>query len=227
MARPRTVTAPAAAPPALVQSKYADSGSSVVASQNVVFDTGASAGNLIVGLGVSDATLTTSGITGLATAAFAVNVNGVYVWWKIAAGGETTLTLTPSVSDTVCAGLLEYSGIAAASPVDVTKTANGTGSTVGPVSAGSTDATAQAVELIIALTGLASFSAGNPPGSPNWSGGYTGRLAGATTFATGAQNQALFAADLITSSTGAQTTDVTWTNSANAWAAILVAFKGA
>src|SRR5258706_9100851 len=109
--------------PAFVQSAYADSGSAAVASQNVSLPTPATAGNLVLGFGSSDATLTPSGISGMSVAASSVNLSGVYIWWKTAAGGEQTLTLTPSVSDTVCAGIIEYSG-GAASPLDATAPAN-------------------------------------------------------------------------------------------------------
>lgn len=218
------VRPPAAGPaPGLVQSAYADSGSATVATQAVTLPGPATAGNLLVAVGASDATIATP--AGYALLVSAVNASAVYIWWKIAAGGETGVTLTPSVTDTCCVALLEYSAIAA-SPADQSATATGTGGTVGPVSAGATGTTSQASELVVAAVNPASFTAGAPPNSPTWTNGYTSRAGGATTFGTTAQNQALFVADLVVSSVGAQSTSASWTNSANAWGAVVATFKG-
>jgi hypothetical protein len=175
--------------------------------------------------GSSDATLTTP--DGLAAAVSAINNQACYLWWAIAAGGETTFTTTPSISDSVAMAALEYSGIAA-SPLDQTVSATGTTTTAGPVGPGTTAATAQAVELVVAAVGPHSYSGSLLPSSPSWSGGFTGRTAGATadTVNTG-RNVALFVADLVTSSTGTQTTTVSWTNAANDWGAVLATFEGA
>lgn len=226
-ARPRSVQAASGgATPTFVQASSANSGTAQVASQDVTLSAPATAGNLILVAGNSDATLSTpSGFTAGPNVVYAA---GFYLFYKVAAGGETTVTLTPSVNRTVAGGILEYSGIAASSPLDATASASNTGSsTAGPVTAGSTGTTAQSVELVIALTGPHSFPDSAGPNSPSWTNSYTNRVSTATSFATGSQNCALFVAELVVSSTGAQSTSTSWTNSAQDWAAIVATFKGA
>lgn len=222
LVRPGIVIPPAV--PLHVQSVYADSATATVVTQTATLVGPATAGNLLIAIGASDATVATPAGYTLATSA--VNASALYIWYKVAAGGETAVTLTPSVTDTCCAALLEYSGMAA-SPGDQVATATGTGGTVGPVSAGSTPATSQASELVIAAVNPASFTAASGPTAPSWSAGFAARLGGATAFGTTAQNQALFVAELVASSIGAQTTSASWTNSANAWGACIATFKGA
>lgn len=222
--RPRSVPAPATITPAFVQAATANSGTSQVASQGVTLSGGATAGNLLLVAANSDATVTGPG--GFTLAGSEVVTAGLYLWWKIAAGGETTFTVTPSVSDTVAVAALEYSGIAT-SPVDATAAAASSGSTVGPVTAGATGTTAQAVELVIAVTGPHSFADSLPPTSPTWTNSYTNRASTASAFATNAVNVALFVAELVVSTVGTQSTSTSWTNSANDWGALVVTFKGA
>jgi hypothetical protein len=224
--RPRSVPAAASATPTFVQVKYADSGSATVASQSVTLDAAATAGNLLVVAANSDATITTP--SGYSLGEQAVNAAGLYLFFKIASGGETGVTCTPSVTDTIAVTMLEYSGITASSPLDVTATSNAQGvGGAGPVSAGTTATLAQAVELVVAVTGPHSFTNLSIPTSPTWTNGYTSRAAGGTGYATGAQNSALFVADLVTSGTAGQTTATSWTNSAQDWGAVIVTFKGA
>lgn len=213
--------------PAFVQSAVADTANTEPASLDVVLGAGATAGNLILIGANSDATLTPP--AGFATAASAINAQATYLFWKIAAGGETTLTVTPSVGRPVALVAAEYSGITAVSPVDQSASASSVGaSTAGPVSAGATSSTVQAVELVVAVTGPHSYSSPSPPGSPTWTNSYTGRGAAASALvATAGRNSAVFLADLIVSSTGAQSTSTSWTNSAQDWGAVIATFKGA
>jgi hypothetical protein len=210
--------------PAFVQSKSASSGSSEVASLDITLDTGATAGHLIVVGGCSDATLTAP--SGFSTGASAINAQGLCLWYKIAAGGETALTATPSVSRPVALVAAVYSGITGTSPADQTASANSAGSsTTGPIGAGATGTTTQASELVVAVTGPHSYPDSAAPTSPTWSNGYTGRAAAASTFATSSRNSAVFIADLVVAATGAQQTDTSWTNSAFDWGAVVVTFK--
>lgn len=227
LARPRAVQAAAGgATPAFVQANTATSGSSEVASQDVSLLSPATAGSLIVVAGNSDATISTP--SGFALGEDAVNASGLYLWWKIAAGGEQTVALVPSVTRPVAGAIAEYTGVAAVSPADQTAAATSAGSsTTGPIGAGATGTTTQAVELVIALTGPHSFPDSAAPTSPTWTNSYTGRAATATTFATSSRNSAVFLAELVVSSTGAQSTDTSWTNSAFDWGAVVVTFKGA
>lgn len=223
--RPRATSAAGPVTPAFVQAAYADSAAATTSSQAVTLSAGATAGNLLVGIGSSDATITTP--SGFTLFDSAVNANACYIWWKIAVGGETSISLVPSVADTVCGVLLEYSGVAA-SPVDAGVHSSAVGvSTAGPVSAGTTGATVQAVELVIAATAPHSFTNIGVPTGPSWTNSYVARAGGGTVFATGAQNSALFVAELVTSSTGTQSTATSWTNQAQDWAAVIATFKGA
>lgn len=225
LSRPRSVPASSAAP-AFVRAASASSGAASVASQDVVLPGPATAGNLLVVCGSSDAPLTAP--SGMAVAAQAVNAQALYLWWRIAAGGETTFTATPSVSRPVALVAGEWSGIAAASPVDRTASATSAGSsTAGPVSAGTTAATTQPVELVLAATGPHTYPDSAAPTAPTWSAGFTGRAAAATTFATNTQNAACFLADLVVTEVGAQSTATSWTNSAFNWGAVIATFRAA
>lgn len=212
--------------PAFVQAAVADTGNTEPATLDVVLGASATAGNLILIGANSDATLTPP--AGFATAASAINAQATYLFWKIATGGETTLTVTPSVGRPLALVAAEYSGINA-SPVDQTASNSATGSsTAGPVSAGATGTTTQAVELVVAVTGPHSYSSPSPPGSPTWTNGYNGRGAAASALvATSGRNSATFLADLIVSSVGAQSTSTSWTNSSQDWGAVVATFKGA
>src|SRR6187402_1779411 len=106
--RPRSVAAAAAVTPAFVQVKAAASPDAQVANLSVTLDTAATAGNLLVAAACSDATLT--GPSGFSLGEDAVDAQGAYIWWKTAAGGETTLTVTPGVSRPVALVVAEYSG---------------------------------------------------------------------------------------------------------------------
>src|SRR3954471_873542 len=69
------------------------------------------AGNLLVAWANSDATVTVNNTMTLQSSV--VDGNGVYLWSKAAAGTESSWTFTPSVSDKITAGVVEYSGTAA------------------------------------------------------------------------------------------------------------------
>lgn len=127
-------------------------------------------GNLLVAWANSDALVTIGG-SGWTAGPVVIDGNGAYAWWKIAAASESAaVTFTPSVSDWIVAGVLEYAGLAAA-PFDVS------GSSV--ISGGSTTSTtAVAVttsadhDLVVALAHLHAAGAGlAEPTAPSWSGG--------------------------------------------------------
>lgn len=222
-----TSPAPLAPPasPALVQSATANTGTTEPASLDVVLASPATAGNLIVVAGNSDATMT--GFSGAAVAASAIFNQGAYLWYKVAVGGETTLTITPSVARSMALVAAEYSGLTTTSPLDVTASNTGSGTTVGPISTGTTGATAQNVELVLAVGGPHSYTAAVSPNTPTWTNGFATVGEAASGFATGARNAAVFLGSLVTSATGTQTTGVSWTESANDWGALIAAFKGA
>ena len=224
--RPRSVPAPSVVTPAFVQVKSNASPDAQVTTLSATFDTAATAGNLLVIGACSDATIATP--SGFSLGEQAVDAQGAYLFYKIAAGGETTLTVTPGVSRPAAMVIAEYSGITASGPLDQTATATNSGSPFVSASPGTSSATTQAVELVVAAVCPHSFADNAQPASPSWSNSYTGRGTAVSAYTTtGAQNSGVFLADLVVSSTGAQTTAATWTNSSQDWGAILATFKGA
>jgi len=220
------IIAPSGALPAFEQGAANDSGTAEVASLDVTLPSPATANRLIVVVGNSDATISTP--AGFSVGGSAINAQGLYLFYKVAAGGETAITLTPSVTRPVVGAILEYSGVLSVSPADQNVSATNTGSsTTGPVSAGTTGSTSQASELVVAVTGPHSFPDSATPTSPTWTNSYTNRFTRATTFTTNSRNSAIFVSDLVVSSIGTQTTSTSWTNSAPDWGAIIVTFKGA
>jgi hypothetical protein len=91
---------------------------------------------------------------------------------------------------------------------------------------GTTAATAQAAELVVVTAGPHSFTNTSVPAGPSW-GIAASRTAGATTFATGAVNSALFTGDYVTGPAAAQSDTCTWTNSSQDAGGIIACFKGA
>lgn len=119
-----------------------------VASLTATFSPAATAGNLLSCNGNSDSTLAMTS-TGWSLAWSNINNTGLYQWYKIAAGGETTVVITPGGGSFSTEMVIrEYSGNAASSPLD--KTASGS---VGSGATGTTAATTQADELAIAGLG--------------------------------------------------------------------------
>lgn len=224
--RPRSVPAPVTTTPAFVQVKAAASADAQVASLGVTLDAAATAGNMLVAAACSDATITTP--SGFTLAEDAVDAQGAYLWYKIAAGGETTITATPGVSRPVALVVAEYSGITASSPVDATNFAVFSGAPSTTATPGSSGTLAQAVELSVVVVCPHSFAENAQPASPSWSNSYTGRAAVTSGYiATGSQNSGVFLADLVTAATTATTSTATWAPSSQDYGTILATFKGA
>jgi hypothetical protein len=223
--RPRSLPAPVVSTPTFVQSKSGASPDAQVSSLQVTLDTAATAGNLLVIGACSDATIATP--SGWSLGASAVSAQGAYLFYKIAAGGETTITVQPGVARPCAMVAAEYSAIAA-SPLDQTVTAVFSGASSVSASPGTTPSTTQATELAVAAVCPHSFADNAQPVSPSWSNSYTGRGAATSAYTTvGAQNSGVFLADVVLTSTGTTTTTATWTNSSQDYGAILATFKGA
>lgn len=127
-------------------------------------------GNLLVAWANSDATVTMGG-SGWTAGPSVIDGNGAYFWWKVAAAAEpAAVTFTPSISDYICAGLIEYSGNIA-SPFDVSSSSTisggGTTSTT-PVSV-TTTATS---DLGVALAALHQGGQQAEPTGVAWTGSY-------------------------------------------------------
>ena len=180
-----------------------------------------STGNLLVVTANSDATVS---ITGTWTAGPSViDGNGTYIWYRISDGTETTITCTPSVSDTICITAAEYSGNTA-SPFDVSNSstiASSNGTTTTSVSV-TTTATG---DLIIAAACL--HSGGTPqPTSPSWTNSFVNQLTAASGGVTSA-DVTTFYSELIAGAGGSYSTSASWTNGCGDRQELVIAFKAA
>lgn len=139
-------------------------------SLTVTLPSAPTAGNLLIAVGNADALITIGG-SGWNAGPSVIDGNGAYLWWKIAGASEpASVVFTPSVSDYITAGLLEYSGNAA-SPFDVSGSSTHSGSATNTTTAASMTTTTDH-DLGIAV-GLLHQNRGSPtvaPDTPVWSG---------------------------------------------------------
>lgn len=180
-----------------------------------------STGNLLVVSANSDALVS---ITGTWTAGPSViDGNGTYIWYRISDGTESTITCTPSVSDTICITAAEYSGNTA-SPFDVSNSstiASSNGTTTTSVSV----TTTAAGDLIIAAACL--HSGGTPqPTSPTWTNSFVNQLTAASGGTTSA-DVVTFYAELVVGAGGSYSTSASWTNGCGDRQELVIAFKAA
>lgn len=141
------------------------------ASLTVTLGAGPTAGNLLIAWANSNATVTIGG-TGWTAGPSVIDGNGAYFWWKVAGSSEpASVTFTPSVSDNVSAGLLEYSGNTA-TPLDASSSSMHSGGAVSSTTAVSVT-TAADHDLGIAA-GLLHNSSAQPsaPTVPIWTNGW-------------------------------------------------------
>lgn len=142
------------------------------ASLTVTLGSGPTAGNLLIAWANSNATVTIGG-TGWTAGPSIIDGNGAYFWWKVAGASEpASVTFTPSVSDNVAAGLLEYSGNTA-TPFDVSSSSMHSGSAVSSTTAVTVTTTADH-DLGIAAGLLHNSSpAATAPTAPTWTNGWS------------------------------------------------------
>lgn len=179
-------------------------------------------GNLLVVTANSDATVT---ITGTWTAGPSViDGNGTYVWYRISDGTESTITCTPSVSDTIAITACEYSG-AAASPFDVSNSSTIGGSSGATTTAVSVTTTATG-DLIVAAACLHTYSTATAPTGPSWTNSFVNQLTAASGGTT-VSDVTTFYAELIAGAGGAYSTAASWTNNAADRQELVIAFKAA
>lgn len=146
-------------------------GNANAASLTVTFGAGPTAGNLLVAWANSNATVTIGG-TGWTAGPSVIDGNGAYFWWKVAGASEPAgVTFTPSVSDNISAGLLEYSGNTP-SPLDAASSSTHSGSAVSSTIAVAVTTTADH-DLGIAAGLLHSSSPmATAPTAPTWTNGW-------------------------------------------------------
>lgn len=188
------------------------------ASHNIVLDAAPTQGNLLLMVVVSDATVNTP--SGWSLGATAVNYTGTYVYYKIAGSGESaTITVTPTSSAHTCISALEYSGMAATTPLD--KTATSLTTPVSVISTGTTATTVQADELLIALVGIS--SSGTMRNISSWSNSFTQEH---NVIATGSGTLVrIGTATRVVSATGAYTSSATLDGSTAGPSGIIATFK--
>lgn len=133
---------------------------------------GATAGNLLVTACSTDkdsgAWTPPSGFTIIPDAYNNIDVS-LAMAYKVAAGGETTITWTSANSEEHNMWVGEYSGLTS-SPLDVYQDANSGTSNTATQSSGTTGTTAQADELAVAIFTVDSASIG---GTPSYNNGFT------------------------------------------------------
>lgn len=208
--------------PSPTQSAYADTGAGTATDLTVMLPAPATAGNLLVVAANSGSTL--AGPAGFTLADDAVANQALYVWYKVAAGGETALVVTPVVSPyALAAAALEYAGVDG-TPLDVTAAAT----RITPAATwgtGTTGTTAQADELVVVAVGPAGgwTGSGSEPTGFSWTTA-TNRVSGATVHATDI-NAALAVGDYTVAATGAQTDTASWTHDGAVIGAVVATFK--
>lgn len=162
----------------------------------------ATAGNLLL-MAVNSASFLTGTPSGWTQAAAIDDFCALYLFYKIAAGGETTVGATLAASDRAGIAIMEYSGNTA-TPLDKTAT-NKPGGAPSTIASGTTAATTQADELAVACFG--SIRVTHPT---NTFTTYTNSYAEiAEIAATGGDADALAVATKALSATGTQTSTAT------------------
>jgi hypothetical protein len=177
-------------------------------------------GNLLVLTANSDATVSTP--SGWTAGPSVVDGNGAYIFYKISAGSESTITVTPGASADTAMTVAEYSGNAA-SPFDVSNSSTIAGSAGNTTTSVSVTTTA-AGDLIVAAALLHSAIGANPT-SPTWTNSFTNQIS-ASSGATVPTCDS-FVAELIAGAAGAYSTAASWTNNANDRQELVIAFTAA
>jgi hypothetical protein len=181
------------------------------------------AGNLLVFVGNSDATLTLSGAGTVTNGPQIVDGNGAYVWWKFATGTETAPTVTPVNATDTAFACLEYDLITA---FDV-QNSNTVSGVSGSVITSTSVTTTNDPDLVLGVAALHAFH-GTHGTSPTWTAGLTniinidsGVVAGRTT-----NTVKTFIGELLPASpAGVKAVQCSWTNPYDDRQALIIAFK--
>jgi hypothetical protein len=182
-------------------------------------------GNLIVVAGSSDGLLSVS--PPMTAGPAIVDDNAVYLWWKIADGTESSITVTPSASTDTAIVAAEYSGVVTTSPVDAASTGSITG-TSGTATNPAPISLTVAGDLVVAIAGLGRVAGtGDPfPTGLAWSNGFTSRVNANTGSTSGTfPRQYIDLGDLFPGVVGSVSTVATWTNAMFNRQHLIIAFK--
>jgi hypothetical protein len=177
-------------------------------------------GNLLVACANGDAA---AGDPAGFTAGPSVNDgNGVFMWWKIAAGTETTITFSIPVSTSpVGVGVLEYSGNAA-SPADADNSSSVVGSPGTTTTSVSVTGTGTSGDLFVAVAGL--HSNGSPT-TPSWSNSFVNQLTVPAGTAGAGNYCQMFVGDFQNTSAAAASTACSWSGGISDRQELLIALK--
>lgn len=178
-------------------------------------------GNLLVASANSDSTVTMSGWT---PGPSVIDGNGAYVFYKISAGTESTITATPSGSADIVLTACEYSGNTA-TPFDVSNTST-IASSSGTVTTSTSVTTTANADLIIAVAALHSLP-GAVPSGVSWTNSFTNVLSdysGATSAST-RQCFTWFAELMPAGAAGSYSTSASWSGPATDRQELVIAFK--
>lgn len=194
-------------------------GTSSTTSVTATYPGATTANNLLIAVcGDNDGNGGTQTLTGWTEAIGFQNTSGsdCHIFYKVAVGNETTVTVSNSGAALMRLAIYEYTGNATSTPSD--KTA-GSGSTIGATTCptGTTASTTVADELLIAGALIGGVAAS----SPSWSNSFNTR----DTVASSTIN--LFTADKIVSATGTYTTTVTYTGASSGATGVIATFKAA
>lgn len=178
------------------------------------------AGNLLVAWYNGDNTCATP--TGFTAGPSVVDGNACYMWYKVAAGTETTVTFTQSASSDGECGMLEYSG-ATASPFDVQNSSTAGGAATS-TTAVSVTATGTAGDLFVALAGLHQ-STNAVLTNPSWTNSFTNIVNLPNGSNTTSTYSVAFVGEFQNTAAATVSTACSWTTSIADRQEILMAFK--
>jgi len=150
---------------------FADTADTTPASVSVNLGLAATAGTTLLVAVNSDATVNTP--SGWTLVVSSIHFAGCYLFAKIAAGGETGVTATPTSSASTCVGIAEVSGFVGANVAAQTDqtVSNGSSSGASTRSTGTTAATQQNDEYAVAVWGYSSSQTIYASGGANkWTG---------------------------------------------------------
>lgn len=181
-----------------------------------------SAGNLLVASGNSDATLTMT-TAGFTAGPSIVDGNGAYLWYKIAAGTESTVTITPGSSAHTVLSICEYSGNAA-SPFDAQNSSLIT-SAFGSSTNSAAVSSSAAGDLVFVSALIHSIN-GTALTGPAWSNSFTQQLA-ANTGGVTSSDCYTYIGDQVVGAAGSYSSVCTWTATAADRQHLIMAFKAA
>lgn len=184
-------------------------------------------GNLLVVTTNLDVTMTTP--SGWTAGPSVVNDNAGYLFYKISAGTESTITNTFASTNVVMTAC-EYAG-ATATPFDVQNTsAAGAGGVLGTTTTSTSVTTTAAGDLVIAVGALYRFAFGTTggpaPTGVSWTNSFANQLDADVAPST-TRHAHTFYAELTAGAAGAYATAASWTNQMHARQELVIAFKAA